>query len=103
MKDYYFASKDESLLHEKYHSKIEDKGDSIVQIVTSGPDSDFPTILHQYLGLINIAEKSIFIANPYFMPSRPLLEGIKMAALGGIKVKLLVPAKSDSKLTKFSM
>jgi cardiolipin synthase len=103
IKDYYFASEDESLLDEKYHQKIDEQGDSIVQIITSGPDSDYPTILHQYLGLINIADNCIYIANPYFMPTRPLLEGIKMAALGGIKIKILVPKKSDSTLAKYSM
>lgn len=103
IKDYYFATNDESLLEDKYHTKIAKNGASLVQIVTSGPDSDYPTIMYQYLGLIDIAEDCIFIANPYFMPSRPLLEGIKMAALGGVKVKLLVPEKSDSKLAKYSM
>ena len=103
IKDFYFASKDESLLDEKYQHKITEKGDSIVQIVASGPDSKYPTILHQYLGLINMAENCIYIANPYFMPSRPLLEGLKMAALGGVQVKILVPEKSDSKLAHYSM
>ena len=37
------------------------------------------------------------------MPNKPLLEGIKMAALGGIKIKLLIPKKSDSSLAKYSM
>tara|TARA_R110002073_G_scaffold72537_1_gene177103 strand:- start:68099 stop:69520 length:1422 start_codon:yes stop_codon:yes gene_type:complete len=103
IKDFYFASEDAILMNEKYHPKITKKGNSIVQIVASGPDSDYPTILHQYLGLINIASNCIYIANPYFMPSRPLLEGIKMAALSGIKIKLLVPEKSDSIIAKFSM
>lgn len=103
IKDYYFASNNESLLQEKYHSKTPKKGDSIVQIVASEPDSNHSTILYQYLSLINIADTCIYIANPYFMPSRPLLEGIKMAALGGIKIKLLIPKKSDSILAKYSM
>lgn len=103
IKDYYFASNNESLLQEKYHPKIQKKGDSIVQIVASEPDSDHSTILYQYLSLINIADTCIYIANPYFMPNKPLLEGIKMAALGGIKIKLLIPEKSDSLLAKYSM
>jgi cardiolipin synthase len=103
IKDYYFAANNESLLQEKYLPKIEEKGDSVVQIVASEPDSDYSIILYQYLSLINIADTCIYIANPYFMPNRPLLEGIKMAALGGIKIKLLIPEKSDSLLAKYSM
>ena len=103
IKDYYFAANNESLLQEKYLPKIQKKGDSIVQIIASEPDSAYSIILYQYLSLINIADTSIYIANPYFMPNRPLLEGIKMAALGGIKIKLLIPEKSDSILAKYSM
>ena len=104
IKDYYFAAnKDERLFQEKYHPKIAPKGDSIVQIIASEPDSNHSTILFQYLSLINAADSCIYIANPYFMPSKPLLVGIKMAALGGVKIKLLVPKKSDSILAKYSM
>lgn len=103
IKDYYFASNSEHLLQEKYHPKISKKGDSIVQIVASEPDSNYSTILYQYLSFINIAETCVYIANPYFMPTKPLLEGIKIAALGGVKIKLLVPKVSDSVLAKYSM
>lgn len=102
-KDYYFASEKEDLLFDKYFPHPRQKGDHIVQIVASGPDSDHSAVMQQYAMLIHSAEKSVSIANPYFIPNATILEALKIASLSGIEVKLLVPEKSDSFLTKFSM
>ncbi len=103
IKDYYFATGKEVLLEEKYHKSIGKKGDKIVQIVASGPDSEYSSIMQQYAMLIYMAEDNIYIANPYFIPTKSVLEAIKIAALSNVKVKLLIPAQSDSKMAKYSM
>lgn len=103
IKDYHFASKEPPLLQAKYLPELNEKGDATVQIIASGPDSDQPSVLQQYVGMIHTAEKCIRIANPYFIPGATLLTAIKIAALGGVEVKLLVPDKSDSFLAKYSM
>ncbi len=71
-------------------------GDKIVQIAASGPDSDTPTILYAMLQAINLATKEILITTPYFIPGDSILDALIVAALGGVKVKLLVPGVSDS-------
>jgi len=103
IKDYFFASEQKDLSTERYLKDIPKQGDKIVQIVSSGPDSKNSSIMQHYMALINLAEHHILIANPYFIPSRPVLESIKMAALSGVKVHILVPKYSDSKLAKNSM
>lgn len=77
--------------------ELEEKG-SIVQIAASGPDSDNPTILFSLIQVISMAEKEILITTPYFIPGESLLDALVVAALSGVKVKLLVPDKSDSKM-----
>ncbi|MEO6682620.1 MAG: cardiolipin synthase [Ginsengibacter sp.] len=77
------------------YSKTENK---IVQIAAGGPDSQSPTILYSILQAINLATKEILITTPYFIPGESLMDALSMAALSGIKVKLLVPGVSDSKL-----
>lgn len=72
------------------------KGDKVVQIAASGPDSETPTILFSILQAINLATKEILITSPYFIPSESLLDALVIASLSGISVKLLVPFKSDS-------
>ena len=103
IKDYYFASKEDILLDSKYVPKQENKGNSIVQIVASGPDSDYAAIMQQYIMLINLAEDFICIANPYFIPSSAVLTALKIAALSGVKVQVLLPEQSDSVTARYSM
>jgi cardiolipin synthase len=72
------------------------KGNAIVQMAASGPDSDTPTILFSLLETIAMAQEEILITSPYFIPGESVLDALNMALLSGVKVKLLVPDKSDS-------
>jgi cardiolipin synthase len=103
IKDYYFASKEDILLDSKYIPKLEVKGDSTVQIVASGPDSDYAAIMQQYIMLINLAEEKICIGNPYFIPSASVLNSLIIASLSGVKVQILLPEQSDSVMARLSM
>ncbi len=103
IKDYHFASNEDLLITEKYLPKNETKGDTTVQIVTSGPDSKQPAVMQQYVAMINSAKKSISIANPYFIPGTTVLQAIKIAALSGVKINILIPKISDSLMAKYSM
>ncbi|MEO5906883.1 MAG: cardiolipin synthase, partial [Saprospiraceae bacterium] len=100
MSDWNFCTKDCLEPDELYFPKptsIPIKGNKIVQIAASGPDSDKPTILYSLLQAINLAKEEVLITTPYFIPGDSLLDALIVSALGGVKVKLLVPGKSDSK------
>lgn len=71
-------------------------GNKIGQVVSSGPDSDTPLILHSFCKAISLAQQEVLITNPYFIPEPTLMDTIVIAASCGISVKLLVPGKSDS-------
>ncbi|MFV0470415.1 MAG: cardiolipin synthase [Paludibacteraceae bacterium] len=71
-------------------------GNNAVQIISSGPDSDHPNILYSLIQLVLQAKKELYITTPYFIPEESFLDAIKIAALSGVKVKLLVPKKGDS-------
>lgn len=72
------------------------KGNKLVQMAASGPDSDRPTILFSLLQAIYLAQEEILITTPYFIPGESILEALIVSALSGLKVKLLVPGVSDS-------
>lgn len=72
------------------------KGNAIVQVAASGPDSDKPTIMLSLMEAIGMAMDEILITSPYFIPGESILDAINVATLSGVKVKLLVPDKSDS-------
>jgi cardiolipin synthase A/B len=45
---------------------------------------------------IVMAKKELLITSPYFIPGQSMLDAICVAALSGVKVKLLAPEVSDS-------
>ena len=69
------------------------------QIITSGPDSDWASIMQCYFAAISKATKHIYLITPYFTPNESLLNALKIAALGGVEVCLMLPQKSDSTIT----
>lgn len=72
--------------------------DSKVQVAASGPDSPTATIMLSLLKAITIAREEILISTPYFIPGESILDALTVASLGGVKVKLLVPGMSDSRI-----
>lgn len=78
-------------------------GTSTVQIVSSGPDSDFPAIEQVYFSMITSAKSYVYITNPYIIPGQSILTALETAALSGIDVRLLIAEKSDSRLVSWSV
>lgn len=75
--------------------KIDSPGNVGIQIVTSGPDSRYEHIKNGYIKMISSAKKSIHIQTPYFIPDASLLDALRIAALSGVKVHLMIPDKPD--------
>jgi cardiolipin synthase len=79
----------------KYFPKPEKGSGKIMQLVKSGPDSEFPAIMHTVLKMISMAKHHIYITTPYFVPPESIMEALKIAALGGIDVRILFPGRFD--------
>lgn len=66
-----------------------------IQIITSGPDSKYPKIRDNYLRLIHMARKNIYIQTPYFIPDDDIKSALVIAAKSGIDVRIMIPCKPD--------
>lgn len=66
-----------------------------MQIVSGGPDTYWNPIKESYLKLITLATQSVYIQTPYFIPDESILDALRMAALSGIDVRIMIPAKPD--------
>ncbi|MFB4211288.1 cardiolipin synthase [Shouchella sp. JSM 1781072] len=88
-KDYHIS------YHNRYFPEVESKGNTPMQIVSSGPDSEFEQIKNGYLKMIMDARKSIIIQTPYFIPDKTLLDALQVASQTGIEVKIMIPNKPD--------
>jgi cardiolipin synthase A/B len=80
----------------RYFPEVNVTGTKLVQIVSSGPDSDWQSIMQAYFAAIATAEHYVFISTPYFLPNESIMTALKTAALSGIEVRLLMPEKNDS-------
>ena len=66
-----------------------------MQIVSSGPNSEWEQIKNGYIKMITAAKESVFIQTPYFIPDTSLLDTLRIAALSGVDVKIMIPNKPD--------
>ena len=93
--DWYFV--DNKLITEpKYYPAPQHFGKNYTQIVHSGPDTDWESILQGLLSVVGNAKKNIYIHTPYFLPPESLMIALQMAALSGVDVRVILPLKSDT-------
>ncbi|NCU18856.1 cardiolipin synthase [Pallidibacillus pasinlerensis] len=79
----------------KYFPEINQTGNIPIQIVTSGPDSQYEHIKNGYIKMISLAKKSIYIQTPYFIPDNSILDALRIAVLSGVEVNIMIPNKPD--------
>lgn len=104
--DWNFAAEKENnrdLLKTEYFPQTGKKGDSVAQIVASGPDSDFSAVRQEYFSIINQADKYVYITNSYVIPGEAVLTALQTAALSGVDVRLIIPETSDNVIVKWGV
>ena len=98
MMDWNFVAPHMSLaLHSRYFPRVDYVSGSGVrmQLVCSGPDTRYPSILYGYDKMITEANESIYIQTPYFVPDESMFVALRMAALAGLDVRIMIPANPD--------
>ncbi len=68
------------------------------QVIPAGPDNDWEPIHRMQVEAIHAAQHRVWIATPYFVPSRAALFALEGAAMRGLDVRVIVPKRSDSRL-----
>src|SRR5690606_21195597 len=69
------------------------EGDAPVQILTSGPDSQWAAIRQLYFAMIATAQRRVFLQSPYFIPDASIAEALKASALSGVDVRVMISAR----------
>jgi cardiolipin synthase len=95
IEDWYFASEEE-LTAERYLRDLKPRGQSLVQVVPTGPDQDENVLEQIFFSAISGARTSIRIVTPYFVPGPGLLLALQNAALRDVKVEIVIPSKTDA-------
>lgn len=94
LEDWFYES-GEWLDEPRFFPPLSTGGETILQLLPSGPD--FPTERFQDLLVkaIFLADREIILTSPYFVPDESLAMALRLAALRGVKVDLVLPRRTD--------
>lgn len=70
-------------------------GSSTCRTIDDGPDESLDHLAMTLNGVFAAAEREILIMVPYFLPGREMVAVLQAATLRGVRVRLLLPEKSN--------
>jgi cardiolipin synthase A/B len=86
---------DEILDGETWFSESKESGGVIARVIPDGPDADFENARWTLLAALAEAQTSVKILTPYFLPDNALTTALNLAALRGVRVEIILPAKNN--------
>ncbi len=92
--DWYLTT-NEILSESEHMPQLPHCGDVALQVVGTGPDSQWEDIHYAFFAAISQAKERVYIETPYFIPDESMLKAIKTAALSGVDVRIIFPYKID--------
>ena len=93
--DWRFTTKEDISVIAAPFAGTDVRGKLGVQIVSSGPESPKEEVKSAFLRMITYAGKNVYIQTPYFVPDGSMVESLKMAALSGVDVRIMIPRMPD--------
>ncbi|MCI4327781.1 MAG: cardiolipin synthase [Thermoplasmata archaeon] len=93
--DWNYATKEGLTLAETYFSKFSRVGSASIQIVSGGPDTTWNPPREQYVKMVGSARRTCYLQTPYFIPDVSVMTALRIAALSGVDVRIMVPTKPD--------
>ena len=97
MKDWYYMTNEnpETLLKDVFFPSINTRGDALARLVCSGPTAHLQTIADVFFTAIVRARKQLLIVTPYFVPPYDILRALRSAAIRGVDVRIILPARNN--------
>ena len=77
-------------------------GGALLQVIPSHPGGDTALVYDVLVNALNVAQESVIISTPYFVPDETLLNTLIIAARRGVAVTLIVPRRVDSRLVRYA-
>ena len=100
--DWWFVT-GEKLEGDRFYPLLEHAGTALCRGVSDGPNQDQEKLQYILLGAIASARQRVQIQTPYFIPDRVTLAGLVTAALRGVEVDIILPAKSNMPFFQWAM
>lgn len=81
---------------------LEPVGDVVARGIADGPDENHDAYLMTLLGALSAARERVVIVTPYFLPESVLLEALRVTALRGVDVVVMVPERGNLHLVQWA-
>lgn len=98
--DWYWATG--QVLSLEWQPRASGSGNQQVVVVPSGPADRIDTASLMVQNAINRAEQRVWITSPYFVPDQSVQDALKLAALRGVDVRIMIPERPDHLLVYLS-
>ncbi len=86
-----------SLPHVRWQAEAMSEDHTILSLPSSPTDDREPGAL-MFVHAIHSARDRLWIVSPYFVPNGSIIDALKMAALRGVDVRILIPGLTDNRL-----
>lgn len=77
-------------------------GGTPAQVLPSGPAYPFENARNAVIAMIQRAQRKVVLATPYFVPDDATLDALRVAALSGIDVQLILSKTNNQRLTAWT-
>ncbi|MCA0200664.1 MAG: phospholipase D-like domain-containing protein [Proteobacteria bacterium] len=71
--------------------------------IPDGPDNSAQRTQWVILGALAVAQKSVHVLTPYFLPNEVLTNALGVCAMRGVSVQVVVPSRTDIALVDWAM
>jgi cardiolipin synthase len=71
--------------------------------IADGPDEDIDKMEDLLLGALAVADSSVQIVTPYFLPDEALLRALMVTAMRGVAVDIVIPARNNIRLMDWAV
>jgi len=103
LSDWCFASKQKpEQFSNFFERKVEARGNNTIKVMSSGPDVNGDPLWEALITLVQECRYELTIVTPYFIPDEVLFRSLIVKAHTGRRVRLVMPQKSNHKLTDFA-
>ena len=96
LSDWYWATQE--VPEVSWHAQVASELDQTAFILATGPADKLEACSLFFLNLINHAKKRLWIASPYFVPDGSTLNALRLAAIRGVDVRIILPNRPDQRL-----
>ncbi|HMP89454.1 MAG TPA: cardiolipin synthase [Kiritimatiellia bacterium] len=97
LRDWYYITDDDParLLCTEHFPRLEPSGNVPIRLINGGPATELDEICDSLFACLVGAQKQILAVTPYFVPTSDIIRALRNAALRGVDVKVVVPAKNN--------